>query len=305
MRREQEQRSAASVPSDLSIHAFPECAGYARGIARALGCGVSAVKTHRFPDGEALVRVAPSIGPRAILVRSLNDPDGKTFEVLLAADALRRAGARSVILAAPYLPYMRQDAVFRRGEPISQQVLGGVLGRAFDGVLTVAPHLHRVRSLAEVVPCEARAISAAPALARWAPSLGQDWLVAGPDEESSELVRSVAEQAGLRWIAGRKTRLGDRNVRVRFPSFPAVERALVIDDIASSGVTIASSAKALKRAGVKTVYAAVVHAIFAGGALSAIREGGVSKVFSCDTVAHRSNAIPTAPLVAAAIREMP
>jgi ribose-phosphate pyrophosphokinase len=56
--------------------------------------------------------------------------------VLLAADALRRAGAPRVLLVAPYLPYMRQDAVFRPGEPISQRVIGALLGQTFDGVLT-------------------------------------------------------------------------------------------------------------------------------------------------------------------------
>lgn len=304
MRRDLQQGIAHCTAADLTVHAFPECAVYAREVARALGCGAAAVKTHRFPDGEALVRVSAPAPPRAILVRPLNDPDGKIFEVLLAADALRRAGAERVILAAPYLPYMRQDTVFHDGEPVSQRVLGTMLGRAFDGVVTLAPHLHRVRSLADVIPCDARALSPAPALARWVSAMGKDWLVVGPDEESSELARTVAEQAGLSWIAGEKTRLGDRKVRVRFGKLPDAARALVIDDIASSGVTLAAAIKALKRAGAKAVDAAVVHAIFADGAISAIRSAGARQIVSCDTIAHRSNAIPTAPLIAKAVEEM-
>ncbi len=304
MRRDHEQRIVASAPPGLGVLAFPECAVYAREIARSLGCAASVLKTHRFPDGEALVRVPAAVGRRAILVRTLNHPDGKIFEVLLAADALRRAGAERVILAAPYLPYMRQDTVFREGEPISQRVFGTMLGRAFDAVATVAPHLHRVRSLDEVIPCDARAVSPAPALARWASEMGKGSLVVGPDEESSDLVRAVAELAGLPWIAGEKVRLGDRSVRVRLARKPEAARALVIDDIASSGVTLAATIRALKRAGVKTVNVAVVHAIFADGAVSAIRAAGARLLVSCDTVAHRSNAIPTAPLVAAALREM-
>lgn len=261
------------------------------------------VKTHRFPDGESLVRIAAPAGRRAILMRSLNEPDGKIFETLLAADALRRAGAQRVTLAAPYLPYMRQDTVFREGEPVSQRVLGAMLGRAFDSVVTIDPHLHRVRSLAEVIPCDARAISAAPAIARWAAGLGKDCLVAGPDQESGELVRSIAEQAGLRWVAGEKTRFGDRKVRVRFAKLPATARAALIDDIASSGVTLAAAVKELKRAGVKTVDIAVVHAIFAPGAIAAVREAGARRIVSCDTIAHRTNTIGTASLLAAALSE--
>lgn len=303
MRRVENQRVATPARPRLSVVAFPECAAYARELAHALGCGAAVVKTHRFPDGESIVRVPVPVAPLAVLVRSLNDPNGKIIEVLLAADALRRAGAGRVILAAPYLPYMRQDKVFRDGEPVSQRVFGAILGRAFDSVLTIAPHLHRVSTLAEVVPCDARAISPARAIARWICEAGKELLVVGPDEESSDLVRAAAERAGLPWIAGEKVRLGDRKVRVRFPRKPDAARAIVIDDIASSGVTIAATISALKRLGAKTVDVAVVHAIFAGGALSAIRGAGARMVVSCDTIAHRSNAISTAPLVAEAVAE--
>ena len=106
------------------------------------------------------------VGVEAILVQSFNDPDRKLMPALLAADALRRAGASRVTLVAPYLAYMRQDRVFRSGEPISQRVFGQCLGRAFDRVLTVEAHLHRTHRLSDVTG-RARSLSAAPAIARW------------------------------------------------------------------------------------------------------------------------------------------
>jgi ribose-phosphate pyrophosphokinase len=107
---------------------------------------------HRFPDRESLVRVWGQAGAPAIVMRSLDDPNAKLVEVLLAADALRRAGASRVTLVAPYLAYKRQDRVFQAGEPISQRVVGELLARAFVRGVTVEAHLHRVASLAEVVP---------------------------------------------------------------------------------------------------------------------------------------------------------
>ncbi len=265
---------------------------------------VAAIKTHRFPDGETLVRVATPAAPHAVLIRSLNDPNDKLVETMLAADALRRAGAARVTLVAPYLPYMRQDAVFHPGEPVSQLVLGAMLGRAFDAVLTIDPHLHRVKSLAEVIPCVARSISAAPAVARWIRNLGADCIVVGPDEESREFARPTAEMAGRRWVVGEKTRLGDRKVKVKFGSEVAAAHAVLVDDIASSGVTLAAAASALKRAGVRTIDTVVVHAIFAPGAIWLIHHAGVRRIVSCDTIAHPSNAIATAPLIAAALAEI-
>jgi ribose-phosphate pyrophosphokinase len=260
------------------------------------------LREHRFPDRESLVRLRAPAAREAIVVRSFDNPDGKLFEALLAADASRRAGARRVTLVAPYLPYMRQDKVFEPGEPVSQRVLGTMLGEAFDRVVTLEAHLHRIRRLGEVIPCRARSLSAAPALAQWMRAHARGALVVGPDAESMPWVREIGRAAGTNWIVGRKQRLGDRTVHVHFDDLPAARRAVVIDDVASSGATLAGAARALRVRGIARIDAIVVHAIFAPGAISLIRRAGVRRILSCDTIAHPTNAIRCAPLVADALR---
>jgi ribose-phosphate pyrophosphokinase len=288
----------------VELHAFADSARFAAALARALGAPrPRIVQVHRFPDGERLVRVRAPAGRETLLVRALDDPDPKLVELLLAADALRRAGARRVGLVVPYLAYMRQDAVFHPGEPISQRVVGGLLGGAFDRVLTVEAHLHRVHRLDAVVPCRAASLSAAPALAAWVRRRAAGALVAGPDAESEPWVRAIAATAAVPFVVGRKQRLGDVRVRVALPPLPArVRRAVLVDDVASTGATLAAAARALLRAGVPRVEVAVVHALFAPGALARVRRAGVARVVSCDTVPHRTNRIGVAPLVAAALR---
>jgi ribose-phosphate pyrophosphokinase len=288
---------AVSAP----LHVFADSIAFGRALARAAGRRLAIVPQHRFPDGETLVRVRAPVGRHAILVRSLADPNAKLVEVLLAADALRRAGARRVTFVAPYLPYMRQDAVFHDGEPVSQRVLGALLGGAFDGVLTVEAHLHRVRCLADVVPGRSRSLSAAPALAAWLRRRGRRWLVVGPDEESAPWIGAIARAAGARGVVARKERHGDHAVTVEIPAVARGARAVIVDDIASSGATIAATARALRAADVASVEAVVSHAIFAPGAMARIRAAGVVRVVSCDTVPHPTNAISVAPLVAAAL----
>jgi ribose-phosphate pyrophosphokinase len=286
--------------AERRLHTFADSARFGRRLARAAGLSSARVSVHGFPDGESLVRVARPVGRHAYLVRSLHDPNAKLVETVLAADALRRAGAETVTLIAPYLPYMRQDDVFRPGEPVSQRVIGGWLGRAFDGVLTVEAHLHRVRSLRAVVPGASRSLSAAPAIAAW---LGDDpdaWLV-GPDAESRPWIEAIARAARMSWLVATKARRGDRAVAVRLPRLPRGVRAVIVDDIASSGATIAATARALRRAGAGVVDAVVVHSIFAPGAQRRIRDAGVRHMVSCDTIPHPTNAIPVAPIVAAAI----
>lgn len=244
----------------------------------------------------------PAPGKHAVLVRTLSDPNSKILDTLLAADALRRAGAARVSLVAPYLAYMRQDKVFHPGEPVSQRVIGKLLGETFDAVLTMEPHLHRVKNLAEVIPCAASTVTVAPAIARWVKRAARGCVVVGPDAESWRFVEAIARAAGAKSIVGDKTRYGDRRVKIDFPQMPKAERAVIVDDIASSGVTLAEAVRELRRAYIANVDAVVVHAIFAPGALEMIQRAGARQILSSDTIAHPTNVIKTASLFAEALR---
>lgn len=113
-----------------------------------------------------------------------------------------------------------------------------------------------------------------------------------------------ATGAPLRAVRVHRFPDGERRVRVVLPSLPAPripQRAVIVDDIASSGATLAATARALRRAGAVHVWVVVVHALFAAGALERIERAGVTRAVSCDTVMHPSNAIRVAPLVARAL----
>jgi ribose-phosphate pyrophosphokinase len=77
-----------------------------------------------------------------------------------------------------------------------------------------------------------------------------------------------------------------------------------VDDIASSGGTLAVAARALHREGISTIDAAVVHAIFAPNALSRIRAAGIRTLVSCDSIPHETNAIRSLTLLSSTLREL-
>ncbi|MGY6551109.1 MAG: ribose-phosphate diphosphokinase [Erythrobacter sp.] len=286
------------------IHYFDDSAGPARQLAEMLGTEAALVEVHRFPDGESLVRVAET-GTTALLYRSLDNPNAKLVELLLAAAALRDRGANEVILVAPYLGYMRQDIAFRAGEAVSQRVIGRLLAGTFDGVLTIDPHLHRIATLGEAIPSiPAIAISATPALAQALDRASQP-VLAGPDSESRQWVSEVAGLAGLPFIVGDKQRRGDRDVDVFFAqaSMAAGRPVVLVDDLISSGRTLIEAAYALHAAGAARVDAVATHCLASEADLAAMRESGIGSISATNSVAGPSGKIPVASLLEAAIRE--
>jgi len=281
-----------------TIHYFSGNQAFAKELCKATDWPGFLIETHQFPDGESLIRVHPKPGRKAFVLCSLDNPNEKIFETLCAADALRRAGAKRVGLIVPYLAYLRQDKVFHEGEPISQRVIAKVLGESFDEVVTLEAHLHRIRKLSEVFPCKAVSISAAPAIAQWVRKNVPKALLVGPDEESEPWIRAISRLSNLPYVVGQKTRVGDRRVRISFPDAIEETTAIIVDDIASSGVTIAVAAKALAKCGVDEIHCAIVHPIFERGALRRIQSAGVVELVSGNTIVHGSNAMSMSGLIA-------
>ena len=115
-----------SAPVWSSLHAFAFHEEPARRLATALGADFRGIEQRRFPDGESLVRTAPEAGA-AVLYCSLDHPNDRLVDLLLASSALRDSGVRSIVLVAPYLCYMRQDVAFQPGEAVSQKVVARLL----------------------------------------------------------------------------------------------------------------------------------------------------------------------------------
>lgn len=264
------------------------------------------IERHRFPDGELKLRVPTPVPQRVAIWRGLQQPNEKLVELLLAARTARELGACHLALVTPYLGYMRQDIAFSPGEAVSQRIVGAFLAGLFDAVITVDPHLHRVATLGEAVPVRQPVVlSGAPALADWIALRRPGALLLGPDAESAQWVAQAAARHGNDSAVCRKVRSGDRSVEVVLPAVALSGRSVVIlDDVASTGHTVAQAARLLLAAGAASVDVAVTHALFAGDALQLLRDAGVGEVWSCDCIPHASNVVSMAPLLAQALHQV-
>ena len=286
------------------ILAFADSLAAADRLGASLDLPVRDVAVHRFPDKEALVRI-PASAQSVILYRSLDDPDRKLIELLLAASAARDSGAERVILVAPYLAYMRQDKAFHPGEAVSQKVIGGLLASHFDALLTVDPHLHRVATLSEAIPgISAISLSAAPLLTALIDA-GDNPIIIGPDSESRQWTEAIARPLGLETLVATKQRLSDRQVSLTIPDVEHARgrRAIIVDDMISSGRTLVEAAKLLRQAGATSIEAIATHCLAHPDDLAFMAAHGIARIASSDSIDGPTSKAALAPLIAHAMRD--
>lgn len=285
------------------ILCFDDEVDFARALGLASGLPVQRITRHRFPDGELKLTLPPKLDTEVRILRSLHWPNEKLVELILVARAARELGAREVTLIAPYLAYMRQDSAFTAGEVVSQKVIGRLLADLFDAVVTVDPHLHRIATLNEAVPISrAVALSAAPLIGHFVAMRARNAMLVGPDAESAQWVHVAATYNGLPWAVCRKTRHGDTEVDIELPPDEIKGREIVlVDDVASSGQTLATAARALLAAGAARVDAVVTHAVLSADAGARLKAAGIAEFWSTDTVPHPSNALSVVQLLGDAL----
>jgi ribose-phosphate pyrophosphokinase len=129
-------------------------------------------------------------------------------------------------------------------------------------------------------------------------------LLLGPDRESQQWVSVAAHHAGLDYAVADKVRHGDRAVTIELPpgNYEGVD-VVLIDDVASSGRTLAQTAQALRSAGATRVDALVTHALFAEDSEEIMRAAGIADIWSSNSITHATNSFSVAPALAAALRD--
>lgn len=289
----------------VALQSLPSSKRDATRLATRLGVPFHEIRTHLFPDGEMRVTVGPAAST-TIIYASLDRPNDKLVALMFAAEALLREGAKRLVLLAPYLCYMRQDAAFHTGEAISQRVIGPLLARCVDRVITVDAHLHRTPDIRAVFPgIQSDNLSAMPAIsdALRKAVLDPATVVVGPDTESRPWVGDLAGRLGLSHIIAQKTRRGDRSVAIEFQNLVPGRPALIVDDIVSSGGTMIACARALSAAGATTIDAVVTHALFPEALWGEMASSGIRSIRSTNSVPHSTNAIVLDELFVDALKD--
>jgi ribose-phosphate pyrophosphokinase len=269
----------------------------ATSLARALKTTVVEVKYSRFPDGEHYL-VAGDLDEETIIVGSVVDNDS-LVQLILLIDACDSSENRLVL---PYMGYARQDKRFRKGEPISARAVAQVLSRGVSEIITVNIHEKNVLSYFGV---PARNISLAGDIGSYIKTLNlKNPLILAPDEGALTFAEQVASSGSWDFDHLEKTRLSGVEVRMAPRQLCAAERSVfIVDDIISTGGTIATAASMLYQQGARDVYAACVHGVLTGGAYVHLMASGVRDVLCSDTIERGCSRISAAGQIARTIKQ--
>lgn len=290
--------------TELTIISMPDSTAIAANLARVLGGPVVIPEMRNFPDGETYIRIPAEVANQeCIIVSSVDEPDRKFLPLAFAADALRDLGARRVGLVAPYLAYMRQDKRFKPGEAITSRTYSRLMSDLYDWIATVDPHLHRYRSLQDIYSIPTSVVHAAPELAVWVRENVVKPLIVGPDSESEQWVRNVAEIVDCPYIVLEKNRFGDRDVRVSVPDVSAYRDRVpvILDDIVSSARTMIEACGQFSAVGLSRPICVAVHGLFADDSYNALKRVA-GDVVTTNAVEHESNRIDLSRLIADGVR---
>jgi len=259
-----------------------------------------------FPDGEKYLRIPRKLEGDVILVHSLHQPQDERFlQLLLAVDAAKGAGASRLAVVVPYFAYARQDKRFLEGEPVSVGALLRAVEAAGADALVVVD-IHRPSSLDEWLTIPHRNVLPIKELVGYFQGKLRDPIVLAPDKGAFHRAQLAAQSLGAECDYLEKSR--DRvtgEVRIAPKSVNVDGKdVLFVDDIISTGGTLAAAAKEVLTLGARRVYAACTHALLVSSALDKLYAAGIEEVVATDTVPSPVSKVSVAKSVAQATREV-
>ena len=266
----------------------------AQDIARHLMQPLGRALVGRFSDGEIQVEIMENVrGNHVYLVQSTCPPANEhLMELLVMADACRRASAGRITAVIPYLGYARQDRRQRAMRvPITAKLVADMIGRAgVHRVLTVDLHADQIQGFFDV-PVDN--VYASPVL------LGEVWkqkyenmIVVSPDVGGVVRARALArrlDNADLAIIDKRRARANESQV-MNIIGDVRGKSCVMVDDLVDTAGTLCLAAQALKDEGATRVTAYITHPVLSGSAVERIATSALDELVVTDTIPLREDA---------------
>lgn len=273
--------------SDLMLFSGNATPELANAISQYLNVPLGKVTANRFSDGECSVEILENVrGKDVFIIQSTCAPtNDNLMELIIMADALKRASAKRITAVVPYYGYARQDRRVRSARvPISAKVVADMIGGVgFDRVLTVDLHADQIQGFFSV-PVDN--VYGSPILVDDVERQHfEDPIIVSPDIGGVVRARAFAKALNIDLAIIDKRRpkpnvsevmniIGDVNGRT----------CILVDDMVDTAGTLCQAAAALKKFGAKKVVAYCTHAVLSGPAIERITNAEIDEVVVSDTI---------------------
>jgi len=312
---------------DLSLFTLDASRPFGERVATALGVALTRHEEREFEDGEHKARPLENIRGRDVyVIHSLYGEPGisandKLVRLLFFIGALKDASAARVTAVCPYLAYSRKDRRSKPRDPVSSRYIAQLFEAVgSDRMLTL--DVHNLAAYQNAFRIPADHLEARGLFVEWfAKRLQQDDIVVvSPDAGGVKRAEAFRESLGR--ALGRPLALAfmEKHRSEGVVSGEALvgevrgRTALIVDDLISSGTTLARAAAACKRLGAAKVFAAASHGAFNGAAAGVLADPALDKVLVTDSIppfrlppallGERVEVLDCAPLFAEAIRRL-
>ena len=274
------------MKNNITIFALSSNQDLANSIADILGTKVGKCDVHHFADGEILVEIGESVrGKDVFIVQSTSNPVTENLmEVLVLADALKRASAKEITAVIPYFGYARQDRKAKPRQPITSRLVADLLTVAWvNRVVTVDLHARQIQGFFDIPVDEMEAL---PLICKYFKNQNiEDLCVVSPDHGGATRARKMSEALDCP-IAIIDKRRPKPNVAEVMGIIGDVEgkNCILIDDMIDTAGTIVAGASVLKEKGAKDVYIACTHGVLSGPAVERLKDCVAKQIVITDTI---------------------
>lgn len=277
------------VNEDLEILAGNSNPKLAEEITGNLGKKLIDAAIRKFSDGEINVHIKETVrGKDMFVIQSTSPPvNDNLMELLIIIDALKRASAKRITAVIPYYGYARQDRKHTGRVPISAKLVANMIEVAgADRVLTLDLHAGQIQGFFDI-PVDN--LWAKPILTSYFEPRFKDskeLVVVSPDVGGVKRARMIAERLNVSLAIVEKRRMNFKEETEALNVIGEVEgkKALIVDDMVSTGGTLIEAAKILAKRGVKDQYASCTHGIFSDNAVARLKDSPFKKVVVTNTI---------------------
>lgn len=254
----------------------------------------------KFPDGELYTRIIDELkGIEEVTIIQSTTTDSDLISLLQLIDACCDIPLVNVVI--PYMGYARQDKKFQEGEPISARAMAKAIKA--DNIFTINIHAD---SVLDHFNTKAVDLDATPVLGEYIKNMKfRDPIIVAPDKGAVPLVKNASANLDIDYDFLEKTRLSGDTVSIRPKNIDVKGRDVIImDDIISTGGTIAEAIALLKKQGAHDVFAACVHPVLSNNAILKLFKAGVKGIISTDTIEKGVSTVSAAPVIAEALGDI-